>query len=135
MNVLKRPGNIIISVLTLTACLGGSLVCLMTLVGFAYRGFDSLRFNTMAAIVVLSTVLLFLGLLGAGSPIKFFAISALLGSASMFLVVAIYLGGLAVYSHGTPTSAYIWTLFLVLVELSTLVLSAYKYRQLNEVRP
>jgi hypothetical protein len=127
MNVLKTPGNWIFLMVTLAAFLGGLLASLTTLLGFAYGGFESARFDIVAVVVALSTLALFVGMLGVPSHRQVFAVLTLLSSGCLLVV-------LGLYATGTRGEPLVWTLFLVLIESAAMILSVLKLRQLRTLR-
>jgi len=68
-------------------------------------GFESGRFNSAAAATFVSTLALFVGMLGASSNLRVFTILALLGSSWLAFEVGYYDTSLLRYSTGTPGKA------------------------------
>jgi len=138
MNIFKKPAynNIFVAV-ALVAFLGGLLISLVTLMGFGYGGFESVRFNLAAAATFVSTGALFIGLLGAESRYRVFAILILAGSGWLAFSVGSYATSLLLYSKGTPWTGIAVVLLLVLVEGTAVILSSIKLiqRRSTEVSP
>lgn len=134
MNFQKGTGSIIFALVILAALIGGILTCLVTVLGFAYGGFESIRFNIIAILVALSTLGLALGWLGAWtSQHRAFGVITLLSSACLFLLVGLYVAQLALHTS-TPGTAFVWLLPLVLIEGTATFLSIIRLRS-SEVTP
>ena len=134
MNALGKPFGHAMTLVTFVAFLGGLLVSLIMLGGFAYGGFDSTRFNTAALASFLSTGVLFFGMLGASSPYPLFPVLIIGGAAWLAFAIGRYATGLLLYSHGTPPVATATCLLLALTELAALILSFFKLKQLRNLR-
>jgi hypothetical protein len=134
MSMLNKRANTVLAALTLAAFLGGLLVWLVTVWGFAYGGFESVRFNSAAAATAVSTLALFVGMLGASSNLRVFAILTLLGSAWLAFEVGYYDTSLLIYSTGTPWKAIACLVVLFAVESTAAILSILKLKQLRTTR-
>jgi hypothetical protein len=137
MSMPNKRANTVLAGLTFAAFLGGLLVSLIMFLGFGYGGFESVRFNSAAAATFVSTLALFVGMLGASSNLRVFTILALLGSSWLAFEVGYYDTSLLRYSTGTPGKAIACLVVLFVVESTAATFSALKLKQLrqNEVTP
>ena len=134
MNVLRSPGNMIYALVTLLAFLGGLLVSLVLVVGFAYVGFlgvhsenvGLLAYDAAVVITSLGSVVLFVGMLGTASRKPAFATLTLLASTCLFLVTGF---GISTFRG----RALIWPFALITADMTAMILSALKLRQLRSL--
>ena len=134
MSMSTKRANTVLAGLTFAAFLGGLLVSLIMFLGFGYGGFESARFNSAASATFVSTLALFVGMLGASSNLRVFAILTLLGSAWLALEVGHYDTSLLLYSSGTPRKAIVCLVVLFVVETTAATFSALKLKQLCTTR-
>jgi len=135
MNLLRRPGSIVYSLVNLGAFFAGLLVLLDLLPGFAgnARWTTSPHPEWSASYVVriddgaffLGIFMLFLGLLGVLSSRRVFPIFSLIGAAFSLLVSAPYVAG---------GNSQTWFLAFVSCAFIVLILSSIKLKQIRKLR-
>ena len=135
MNLLRRPGSIVYGLVNLGAFLGGLLISLDLLPGFAgnarwttnqHPGWSASYIARIdGGVFFLGTVILFLGLLGVFSSRRVFPIFSLIGVTFSLLVSVPYVAG---------GNSQTWSLASVFCEFVVLILSLIKLKQIRKLR-
>jgi hypothetical protein len=136
MNLLRNPGNAIYGVVSLGAFLCGFLISVILIAGFGYAGIAGDapgdpaygRYTVAAVAGFLGTAMLTVGLVGTTSARRPFPIFTIIGSALLILLLFPYA------TVAVRGNAQIFPLLLFFMQLSALILSSLKLKQLQTQR-